>query len=310
MLTAYPGSMDDFSSTIHVRIRKLHTRTLSCTTVVDIMDRGQLLPLAAFLKLYDHRFADQLRRDNKVKKWTGEVEQAYIQSVRNGALGEFLHNLHNIPSFQENTEGDWTDAQNQAYLADELLKLFKAEVAAHDVLYEQWGKLITNLNITPEVTDLLDFHPFQVKRTLLQCVVGFNLRQVPERCPPLTWQDMVDQAVSIQSLLRDYNILNLDVRPENCIIYLSADGQEAPRYRVFMVDFGNCRIRGKDETDLERGRAKYSKDEEGALGLMMQMILKRDYGFQLHYEKSERCAEWADTDESLPEGTVRRGGAR
>ena len=132
--------------------------------VVDIMDGGQLLPPTAFLKLYDRRFADQLRRDNKVKKWTGEVEQAYIQSVRNGALREFLHNLRNIPSFQENTEDNWTDAQNEAYLADELLKLFKAEVAAYDVLHEQWGKsvpelfAVVNLDLAPESKSITDLN--------------------------------------------------------------------------------------------------------------------------------------------------------
>ena len=72
-----------------------------------------------------------------------------------------------------------------------------------------------------------------------------------------------------------------------------------------MADSGLCRIRGADETDLEWGRAKYTKDEDGAVGLVMQMTLKRDYGFELRYEGCERYAQWADMDESLPEGTVR-----
>ena len=73
-----------------------------------------------------------------------------------------------------------------------------------------------------------------------------------------------------------------------------------------MIDSGHYRIKGKDETNIVWGRAKYSKDDEGALGLVMQTILKRDHGFQLHYENSERYAEWVNTDESLPEGSVRR----
>jgi len=37
---------------------------------------------------------------------------------------------------------------------------------------------------------------------------------------------------------------------------------------------------------------------------VMQMILKRVYGFELHYERSGRYDEWADTDESYREGSV------
>ncbi len=288
--------------------------------VVDILDGEH--PPPAFLKLYDRRFADQLRRDNGIDEWTCEMEQAYIQSIWDGSVDGFLHNLHNIPYFQEDTEENWTDAQNEAYLADELLKFFKAEVAAYDALHEQQGKSVpkllaavyldltpkasstTTADVTTKATNFLDFQPFQIKGILVQHIEGFNLRQVPEHCPRSTWQDIIDQAVSIARLLGDHNILNRDVRTENFIVSPSADGQEGQPYYVYMID--HSRIRGKAETDLERGRAKYSKGEDDAVGLVMQMILKRDYGFELHYERSERYLEWADTDVSLPEGTVRR----
>ncbi len=37
----------------------------------------------------------------------------------------------------------------------------------------------------------------------------------------------------------------------------------------------------------------------------MQKILKRDHGFDLHFESSERYVEWADTDPRPPVGAVR-----
>lgn len=40
-------------------------------------------------------------------------------------------------------------------------------------------------------------------------------------------------------------------------------------------------VLGNRVTDLEWGRAKYFLDEEGAVELVMQMILRRDYGFEL-----------------------------
>lgn len=317
-LTSIPRPRENSSTAIHVRIRKLHTRTLSCTMAVDIEDGGQLLPSHAFLKLYDRRFADQLRRDFKAKEWTREVEEAYIQSVGNGSWEEFLYNLHKVPYFQDDTEDDWADWQNEAHFANELLKFFKAEVAAYNALYEQQGKTVpklltvvqldlaiganttpTNLAIAPKVNNSLGIQPFQVKGILLQYIEGFSLRQVPERCPRSTWQGIIDQAVSIVRLFGDYNILNEDVRTENCIISPTTNDEGEQRYHVFMIDFGHCLIRREDETDLEWGRAKCTLDEEGAIGLMMQMILKRDYGFELRYESSGRYDEWADTDESL-----------
>lgn len=322
-LNVCSGHTHRFSCSIQVRIRELHTRTLSCTMLVDIVDTTEGLPSRAFLKLYDRRFADQLRRDYKLKEWTASLEQTYVQSVQNGTVVDFLHKLHNVPNFQDDTEDDWDDAQNELYLADELFTLFKAEVAAYDALHEQQGKSVPNLLAAVNLglhpgSDLVtesdathvpanspDFHPFQVKGILLQYIDGFSLRHVPERCPRSTWQDTVNKAVDIVRLMGDYNILNRDMRPDNFIVSPSSDRQDDQPYRVYMIDFGLCRIRGTDETGLEWGRAKSTKDEEGAVGLIMQMILKRDYGFELEYESSGRYDEWGDTDESLPEGTVR-----
>lgn len=164
---------------------------------------------------------------------------------------------------------------------------------------------VTEPDVTRVLANSLDFHPLQVKGILLQYIDGFSLRHVPERCPRSTWQDTVKKAVDIVRLMGDYNILNRDVRPDNFILSHSSDRRDVLSYSVYMIDFDLCNIRGKDEIDLEWGRAKSTKDEEGAVGLIVQMIPKRDYGFELEYESSGRYDEWGDTDESLPEGTVR-----
>lgn len=290
--------------------------------VVDIVGSIENHPSRAFLRLYDRRFTNQLRRDYKLKEWTASLEQTYVESVQNGAVAEFLHKLHSVPNFQNDTENDWDDAHNESYMADELFTLFRAEVAVYNAPHEQQGKSVPKLfmainlglhtgadpAIHPYATPLvssLDFHPFMVKGILLQYIDGCSLRHVPERCPRSTWQDTVNKAVSIIRLMGDYNILNRDVRPDNFMVPPSSSSQDGQSYRVYIIDFDLCRIRGNEETDLEWGRAKSTKDEEGAVGLVMQMILKRDHGFELEYESSGRYDEWADTDEGLPEGTVR-----
>lgn len=61
----------------HVRILELHTSTLSCTMVIDIVnEEGRTTEGVAFLKLLDRRFSDALRGQSDAKPWTKDIEQA------------------------------------------------------------------------------------------------------------------------------------------------------------------------------------------------------------------------------------------
>lgn len=53
------------------------------------------------------------------------MEESYIKFVQSdgGGFAIFLHNLYHVEDFREETEDDWDDAQNEAFLADKLLKL-------------------------------------------------------------------------------------------------------------------------------------------------------------------------------------------
>jgi len=109
-------------------------------------DNGQQLEsIIAFLKLFDRRFSEQLREDNGIDKWPEELEIAYVQSVKSGSICRFLENLHSIPNFQDDTEEDWDDAENEAFLADELHRLFTTEAAAYEKLHTHQGRVIPKL---------------------------------------------------------------------------------------------------------------------------------------------------------------------
>lgn len=298
---------------IHAETRQLCTRTLLCTLTVDISDQNQPQSsptTTAFLKLFDRCFAEQLRRDNGIDPWTGEMEQAYIQSVESGAIIPFLRDLHIVPNFQDDTEEDWDDAQNEAFLADEHLRLHKTEVTAYRRMHGQQGRTIPRLlapvslvlragsdAIKPKIENdgLVDFEPFKLKGILLEYINRFSLSDMVDHAPQSNWQAIVDQEVTAVRLLRDYDILNRDVRPDNFII------TSAPDFQVFMLDFALCRFRGEEQSDLEWGKAKKTKDEEGAVGLVMRKRLGK-HGFELEYESSGRDSRWADTDDSFPEG--------
>lgn len=47
------------------------------------------------------------------------------------------------------------------------------------------------------------------------------------------------------------------------------------------------------------GTCEINQGRGGAVSLIMQMIVNRDYGFELEYESSGRYDEWTNTDEGL-----------
>ena len=102
----------------------------------------EIQPTTAFLKLFDRRFADQLRDDEGIDRWEKDMEESYIEFVQSGEVLNFLRDLHYVKDFQEKTEDDWDDAQNEAFLANKLLELYTAETATYNALRSHQGFLI------------------------------------------------------------------------------------------------------------------------------------------------------------------------
>lgn len=61
-------------------------------------------------------------------------------------------------------------------------------------------------------------------------------------------------------------------------------------YRVFMIDFVNCRLRREDGTDAEWGWAKWDEDEGSSAALIIGIRLRR-VEFEVQFERSERYLE-------------------
>ena len=260
-------------------------------------------PVRAILKLYDRRFAAQLRKDQTNDPWTTDRESAYIDFVRSGRAQDFLDKLRNDDDFEEPEEG-WDIAENETYLHDLCIDMFKTETTVYTKLRSYQGTRIPRLfaPVTLRIKPLhlengVDSAPpdselFQVHGILLELIPGFTLAQLDEdKAPRTSWQAIVDQAIQTVHILSDHNILNGDIRTSNILITPDADAQGG--YRVIMIDFAQCRFRGEDESDLKWGRAKWSQDEEGAIGLVMKARLKK-IGFNLKYEGSMRYLEWAE----------------
>jgi len=268
--------------------------------IVDLLDQG-CPDKPVFLKLYDRRFSEQLRSDHGIDPWTRDAEEEYIDAVQTGAARQFLHNLHTIPNFEEDTEETWGDGQIESFLTDQVHKLFDAETTAYDTLRDIQGKLVPRLVARVHLvlssshagisrTDAAEL--LHIKGILIQHIDGFPLSKVQDHARKSEWQGIVDQAVAIVQVVGDHGILNRDVRPDNFIVQHDRDGC----YWVFMIDFGLARLRGRNESDRGWAEAKLRKDEEGAVGLVMKKRLARE-GFELLFENSDRYMEWAGGDD-------------
>ncbi|KAF4964466.1 hypothetical protein FSARC_7608 [Fusarium sarcochroum] len=288
--------------------RQIQPCTLSCGLVVEILDdtdhaeaENESKPnREAFLKLYDWRFAQGFREDNCVGPWSREIEHKYLTGLVSGKVQKFIYWLNDDESSGESSEGsqdDWEAEEEEAYLYNNLIAIYEAEVAIYARLSKYQGDAIPSLlgqvtlNIPSEnfTLDKQQQHFYHVKGILLEYLPAFTLSDMIEKAPRTSWQEIVDKAVQTIHILNDNDVLNHDVRPENFIVV--PVGQE--RYRVFMIDFGQSRLRGKNESDAEWGRGKWNTDEEGAIGLTMRMRLGK-VGFELKYEPMRRYLEWTN----------------
>lgn len=206
--------------------------------------------------------------------------------------------MHTIPNFEEDTEETWDDGQIETFLTDQVNQLFDAETAVYSALGDIQGKQVPRLishvqlaisppNAGSDTAELLN-----IKGILLQYIHGFSLSRIQDHTPESEWQGIVDQAVAIVQVVGDHGILNRDVRPDNFIVQRDGNGS----HRVFMIDFGLARLRAWNESDRDWAHAKLTKDEEGAVGLVMKTRLARE-GFKLRYENSDRYMEWAGGDD-------------
>lgn len=308
-------------SELRVRVKRQNRPwTLPCGMVVENLedvsdsddgrglrqDQGLENGHDAFLKLFDRRYAQQLRDDNGIGEWSNVIEQEFLGGVRSGKMDDFLRKLRADKQFQQDTEDDWDAAENEAFLWDELSKCFKAEVATYSVLTKYQGELISRLlaEITLDTSppdpafSTQQQEPSRVKGILLEYLPGFSLSSIAQHAPQASWQSIVDQAINIVHILGDNNILNTDVRPDNFVVVPKGrkeevmDEENDAEYQVFMIDFGQCRLRRENESDAEWGRAKWIQDEEGAVGVVMRMMMRK-IGFELDYRPSWRYLEWA-----------------
>lgn len=246
-----------------------------------------------FLKLYDRRFARSLRAQEGAGKWTHDIEDTYVESIRTGSIQQFAHDLRHVEGFRDaQSELDASDiAQDEAYINGTMVQDHTPELAVHNALHDQQGKVVPRLLAAVDL-DLTrpgaeNDELFHIKGILLKYIEGFRMSKFPDETPPSAWQNIVDQAIAAVNVLGDYHILDTDRRPDNFIVTPDKKGG----FRVFMVDFGCARFKREDESEAEWASNKITENEETGVGTVWQKCLARDYGFCLEYNPSDRWLE-------------------
>jgi serine/threonine protein kinase len=273
--------------------------TLSCVMEVQLLGQSESKPKRAVLKMFDRRFASQLRSDHRVGRLTVETETVFRDFVKSGDLAQFLEYLRDEEDFSMD-EKDWTIGEDETNLQNICLDMYTSEAAVYQKLEDLQGNQIPRLfaqvrlqampKLSPSETissEAIEF--LEIKGVLLEFIDGCTLSEMPSKIPREDWGDICHQAVQVVRLLDDYSILNRDVRPSNVMVTRSVPD----KYRVVMLDFGQCIFRQPEDTDKQWGRRKWTMDEEGAIGKVMEHRLKK-LGYDSGFVHSFRFLKWAE----------------
>ena len=273
--------------------------TFSCGLIVEVPKGSGMedIPRTAFLKLFDRRLAAQLRKTHGIDPWTCDMEESFVTSSEH-QLFCFHHNLEHIPDFKNDTEEDWDNAENEAFLASELRRQHATELAVYQRLQRYHGFQVPRLYASVSMSSTTPLSAsswqrkflFTVPGLLVEHISGFPLSDI-KSAPTPAWQGIVNQAVRSVHLLAEYNVANEDVRLHNFLVCPDRPGH----YRVVMIDFAMCRFRHPVLTDFQWGRLKCNLDEANGVGMLMQKILS-NHGIKIDYKIDERYFPFAETE--------------
>lgn len=129
------GSSSPHTITLRI-LRSIQPRTLSCIMEVEILTGSTSHAQHAILKLFDWRYATQLRHDDRVGPWTPDHEDTYRTFVEEGGAATFVTALedHSVD------DQDWDTARDETYLFDYCRDLHGCEVEAYSRLKDLQGK--------------------------------------------------------------------------------------------------------------------------------------------------------------------------
>jgi hypothetical protein len=236
------------------------------------------------LKLYDRRYATDLRETYKRPRWSKKVESRYHKAVREGHAMHIFDFCEARSRRCEYLLGDdsWNDVQDEAFLQYICIKSYKTESRAYDNLLDMQDKYIPRLFargwLQPCLTSGVDKEFIGCPWILLEYIQGFALTDLGKYTPKTDWQSICEAAIHTIHMIGDRGICNVDVNTRSFVV---SQEKGTGQRRVVMMDFGRCwfRAEAKNEEDFNEWQA--DMDEEGAIGYVMARKLKGGFVYRL-----------------------------
>ncbi|KAI9790163.1 MAG: hypothetical protein M1816_005363 [Peltula sp. TS41687] len=221
----------------------------------------------AVLKLYDRRFAEELRGFFEAEDY-GEAEEEEYQ------LEVFHHPSPNdegkaklVAAHADNPTDENEDepaAKRISRIQQRCLEHHISECMVYDRLKSLQAHHIPRLSCSVRLKPwILPKAPHSIPPSiekdlyipgiLIEYIDGFSLEDANTIAPAEDWRQIFDKALEAINMLGDQNVLNNGVRPENFIVR-----QENGVYSALMVDFAQARLRRVDESDQEWKRFGFS----------------------------------------------------
>jgi serine/threonine protein kinase len=236
--------------------------------------------MANFREMYDEGHPHDGQKEKEYEEYLDHLRQGFIKPV----------NFDDPDIYPD----DLSPGGFEAYLESVCHQLFNAEKRTFLHLADLQGTKI------PRLLCIVGYRVFrQDKSTYV--VPGLLMEYIPSitlltlfnswkhENPPVPISvvpSLCNEAISLVNLLSDRSILNSDVRLENFLVRTQGGDNGHP---VVIIDFACCRLRRSDEMDEQWMQAKWSQDEEGAVGFPLEKLVKTKLGVNVwKYRRSLR----------------------
>lgn len=238
------------------------------------------------LKLFDWRYATQLRQEYGVGQWTSYNEETYRAFVEKGDAAKFVSDLEDDNSTDDQP---WDTARDDALLFDYCRDLHTCEVEAYNLLKDLQGRNIPQFfaDVRFNAFSTQDTF-FEVRGILLELITGYSLDDLANYAHQSSWQRICDNTIHAINLISDHGVLNEDVKPRNVLIRTHENLLE---HEVVIIDFAQCRFRREDQSEAAWKHEKWRQDEEGAIGYVMECRLKGAFKYRPSYRFLCRCTK-------------------
>ena len=260
-------------------LKAFHPFTISPVLKVklDRSDRETVIPVGStmILKLFDSRFANDLRQYHDVPDLTSALATEYRKFSQRESKTFAEWDAKRIQL--ENEGQELAPLEKEAHLDALLRSYYQGETKVYGKLIELQGRGIpkffgqTRFAVDPSSHSSLEA---AVPGILLEYIEGEKLEELP---PQLFNESIATSALEVVSAFSDKEILNNDIRLDNFIVPISQLGRP-----VVMIDFAQCIFRGGEVSDKEWYDKKASQDEEGAVGYP----LRKKFGWE--YQPSRK----------------------